>query len=646
MFFGHGESSLQNSFRESACGGKPRKYDSIMQANCIEIMANTLDKPYKTRYFNIQLFAKMRKGNYMNKQELDILLSLSSGVYNSQRALAEKTGYSLGLINRLVKNLAESGYLDEKMSLTELSRNKLSAGCPRNAIILAAGFGMRMVPINMETPKALLEVKGEKLIERLIKQLQKAGIRDIYVVVGFKKESFEYLIDDFGVKLIVNSEYAAKNNLHSLYLASKYISNTYILPCDLWCEENPFRWQELYSWYMVSDRMEEESDVRVNRKMELVRTQAELPGNAMVGISYILAEDATIIRERINECCSRRKYEDAYWEEVLYQNDRMTVYPRIVDSSGIVEINTYEQLRELDSSSEQLKSDAITVAAKALRMKEGKITGISVLKKGMTNRSFSFYCGEKKYIMRVPGEGTERLINRREEADVYRKIRNQNICDEIIYINAENGYKITEYIEGARVCDPRMEDDVRKCMEKLRAFHALKLVVAHEFDIWGQIEFYESLREGETSSYIDYFRTKENVLSLRPFTEKYAAQKVLTHIDAVPDNFLFAVDENGKESIRMIDWEYAGMQDPHIDIAMFCIYSFYDRAQVDHLIDLYFAEGCEKTLRIKIYCYIAACGLLWSNWCEYKRKFGVEFGEYSLRQYRYAKEYYRIARGN
>lgn len=616
-----------------------------MQANCIEIMANTLDKPYKTRYFNIQLFAKMRKGNYMNKQELDILLSLSSGVYNSQRALAEKTGYSLGLINRLVKNLAESGYLDEKMSLTELSRNKLSAGCPRNAIILAAGFGMRMVPINMETPKALLEVKGEKLIERLIKQLQKAGIRDIYVVVGFKKESFEYLIDDFGVKLIVNSEYAAKNNLHSLYLASKYISNTYILPCDLWCEENPFRWQELYSWYMVSDRMEEESDVRVNRKMELVRTQAELPGNAMVGISYILAEDATIIRERINECCSRRKYEDAYWEEVLYQNDRMTVYPRIVDSSGIVEINTYEQLRELDSSSEQLKSDAITVAAKALRMKEGKITGISVLKKGMTNRSFSFYCGEKKYIMRVPGEGTERLINRREEADVYRKIRNQNICDEIIYINAENGYKITEYIEGARVCDPRMEDDVRKCMEKLRAFHALKLVVAHEFDIWGQIEFYESLREGETSSYIDYFRTKENVLSLRPFTEKYAAQKVLTHIDAVPDNFLFAVDENGKESIRMIDWEYAGMQDPHIDIAMFCIYSFYDRAQVDHLIDLYFAEGCEKTLRIKIYCYIAACGLLWSNWCEYKRKFGVEFGEYSLRQYRYAKEYYRIARG-
>lgn len=56
----------------------------------------------------------------------------------------------------------------------------------------------------------------------------------------------------------------------------------------------------------------------------------------------------------------------------------------------------------------------------------------------------------------------------------------------------------------------------------------------------------------------------------------------------------------------------------------------------------YFTEGCSDETRTKIYCYIAACGLLWSNWCEYKRNLGVEFGEYSLRQYRYAKDYYRI----
>ena len=113
------------------------------------------------------------------------------------------------------------------------------------------------------------------------------------------------------------------------------------------------------------------------------------------------------------------------------------------------------------------------------------------------------------------------------------------------------------------------------------------------------------------------------------------------YIDAVPDNFLF-VEKDGKEEIRLIDWEYAGMQDPHVDVAMFCIYSLYNKRQVDRLIAAYFTEGCSDETRIKIYCYIAACGLLWSNWCEYKRNLGVEFGEYSLRQYRYAKDYYRI----
>lgn len=135
---------------------------------------------------------------------------------------------------------------------------------------------------------------------------------------------------------------------------------------------------------------------------------------------------------------------------------------------------------------------------------------------------------------------------------------------------------------------------------------------------------------------------KENVLSLRPYIEAHVNEKVLTHIDAVPDNFLFVKDENGNEDIRLIDWEYAGMQDPHVDIAMFCIYSMYDREHVDKLIDAYFTEGCSAETRIKIYCYIAVCGLLWSNWCEYKRNLGVDFGEYSLRQYRYAKDYYKV----
>ena len=577
----------------------------------------------------------------MNKQESDILNALLLEPFINQRILAEVSGHSLGVVNRSLKELIKAGYLNEAISPTAKAVSEYKNKTPKRAIILAAGFGMRMVPINTEMPKGLLEVNGEPLIERIIKQLHEVGIQEIYVVVGFMKEKYEYLMDEYGVELVVNPDYASKNNLHSLKLVKEHLENAYIVPCDIWCDRNPFHRHELYSWYMVSDLVENESNVRVNRKMELVTVSENVGGNAMIGISYLTKEDSDTVSTRIKELCKKPQYDGSFWEEALYNKDRMIVTARVVHSADVVEINTYEQLREIDSDSNQLKTDAIRLICKALCAKPEDVTDITVLKKGMTNRSFLFTCKDKKYIMRIPGEGTDQLINRRQEAAVYHAIADKNICDDIDYINPENGYKITEFLEGARVCDPTDYEDVKKCMSRLRDFHAMKLKVAHEFDIFGQMEFYETLWDGTPSVYKDYEKTKANVWSLKPYIDAHAGEKILTHIDAVPDNFLF-VQKNGKEEIRLIDWEYAGMQDPHVDIAMFCIYSLYNKRQVDRLIAAYFTDGCDDATRIKIYCYIAACGLLWSNWCEYKRNLGVEFGEYSLRQYRYAKDYYRI----
>lgn len=81
------------------------------------------------------------------------------------------------------------------------------------------------------------------------------------------------------------------------------------------------------------------------------------------------------------------------------------------------------------------------------------------------------------------------------------------------------------------------------------------------------------------------------------------------------------------------------MQDPDIDIAMFAIYAMYDQQKIDKLIQFYYHNQCDLITKQKIYAYIAACGLLWSNWCEYKQSLGLDFGAYSIAQYRYAKEY-------
>ena len=247
--------------------------------------------------------------------------------------------------------------------------------------------------------------------------------------------------------------------------------------------------------------------------------------------------------------------------------------------------------------------------------------------------------------MRIPSEDTKQLINHSQEAEVIRAISGKGLCDDPVFIDPETGYKITAYIDNARTCDPEKISDLRHCMAKLRKFHSMQIKVEHTFDIYEQIEFYESLWNGYPSVYRDYKKTKENLFSMRPYIEGIEKDWCLTHIDAVPDNFLFYNSPGATdELLQLIDWEYSGMQDPHVDIAMFCIYSLYNRQQCDQLIDIYFDGACDCPTRIKIYLYIATCGLLWSNWCEYKRRLGVEFGEYSLRQYRYAKDYYRAAK--
>ena len=573
----------------------------------------------------------------MNIQEYEIMNDLVEYKYDNQRKIAKRLGCSVGKVNQSLKTLAKEGCLNEKKELTEKALKELKEKQPKNAVILAAGYGMRMVPINVEVPKGLLEIKGEPLIERLIRQLLEVGVTEIDVVVGFMKEQYEYLIDKYNVNLVFNKHYATKNNLHSLCQVINKLGNTYIVPCDIWCEENPFSLNEWYSWYMVTDQLDERSSVRVNRKKELVNVRKNECGNTMIGISYILKEEADTLKERVEELASRKEYDQSFWEFALINKDRMFVAPKEIKHEKVHEINTYEQLRELDSDSDHLQSDVIQLICQVFKCEEDEITNICSLKKGMTNRSFAFCCRDKKYIMRIPGEGTDKMINRRQEYSVYEQLNGKNITDPVIYMSSENGYKITEYIEETRTCDSLNDEDVKKCMKYLKKFHELNLKVEHEFDLFGQIEYYESLWQGEISVYRDYKTTKAHVYRLKKYVDRQPKQWALTHIDAVCDNFLMKDDK-----IYLIDWEYAGMQDVHVDIAMFAIYAMYDREHVEKLIDAYFEGQVEERVRIKIYCYIAICGLLWSNWGEYKRICGVEFGEYSLKQYRYAKEYYRI----
>ena len=282
----------------------------------------------------------------------------------------------------------------------------------------------------------------------------------------------------------------------------------------------------------------------------------------------------------------------------------------------------------------------VPVIMSALKCRKKDIIFIDTLKKGMTNHSYLFSASGKKYILRIPGEGTEYLISRKDEAKVFSTISGHGLCDDPVYIDPESGFKITEFLEGVRTCDPENRCDLIFCMDKLRSFHELKLSVPHTFDIFGKIELYESLWNGRPSAYPDYEYTKRKIFEKRDFIDNMPKDMCLTHIDAVCDNFLFYFrSRNGIEELQLTDWEYSGMQDPHVDLAMFVLYSNYNKEQADDLINIYFGGDPGRDIRSKIYYYIAACGLLWSNWTEYKLSLGVDYGDYGEKQYAYAREF-------
>lgn len=578
------------------------------------------------------MFNKKSKVNKMNIKEIEVLKKIKSGV--RQRELAEQLSVSLGKVNQIISKLKQENFIDENNNITLKTKNYFKKHHPENAVILAAGYGMRMVPINTEEPKGLLEVKGETLIERLIKQLHEVGVQDIKIVVGFMKEHYEFLIDKYNVKLVVNSHYKDWNNIYSLFLVKDDISDTYVLPCDVWFEKNPFSTVEDESWYLFGEEQVSGSNWQVKNN-EKVRFNSS-KGNKMIGLAYLNEMQGKNISKLLEKSIEEKQY-TSFWEDVLENKKKFLLKGKLISDNSHAEINSYEQLLDLDSGSTHLKSDAIEIIEDILKVNKKDIHNIHTLKKGMTNRSFIFTVNNKRYIMRIPGEGTDKLIDRKEEYDVYQRVKKEPYTEKILYLNPDNGYKISEFLESTRNSDANNIQDVKKSMSVLRKFHSQNYQVDHTFDLWKQIDFYESLRK-TASAYRDYEEIKDWVLKLKPFIEDNVTKWSLCHIDANYDNFL--IDQNN--NVFLIDWEYAGMQDPDLDIAMYAIYAGYTKEKIDQLINIYYENKVSENIRYKIYAYVAVGGLLWSNWCEYKQSLGLDFGEYSLAQYRYAKEYSKL----
>ena len=563
----------------------------------------------------------------------------------TQRELAEELGLSLGKVNSLFKEMKEAQFLDQEGHLSELGKKALEPFRVQNAVIMAAGMSSRFAPLSYEIPKGLLKVKGQRLIEREIEQLQEAGIEDITVIVGYMQEKMFYLAEKYGVKIVVNNDYYKYNNCSSLMLVRDQLSNTYICSSDNYFVENPFE-KYVYRGYYSTIFAEGETDEYcaiedANHIIKGIQIGGENTW-AMVGHVYFDRAFSEKFVEILEKEFKHEPYKEQLWEDYYSRHvNELHLVARHYSADIIKEFDSLDELRQFDERYlMNANSEIIDNICDTLDCIASDIMNIKPLKDGLTNTSFSFDCLGKKYVYRHPGVGTEKYIDRSSEAASMEVAAKLQIDRTFVAMSKDKGWKISEFITNARALDYDNWDHVEKAMELLRRLHQSGEKTNHNFDLIAGIDdFKEKLQTSNRFEFDGLDELDQLIATLIEFLKKDKAEKVLCHGDSYSPNFLL----NEQDEMSLIDWEYSGMGDLSGDIGTFICCSNYTLEQAERVLEIYSQGSLDTKTKRHYLAYVAVTSYHWFLWALFQESVGKPVGEFLYIWYRYTKQYGQLA---
>lgn len=270
-----------------------------------------------------------------------------------------------------------------------------------NAIIMAAGTASRFAPLSFEVHKALIEVKGEILIERQIRQLKEAGIDEVIIVTGYKAEQFEYLKDKFGVNLIHNPDYLTRNNNASIWVVREFLKNSYICSSDNYFFNNPFE-AEVDDCYYSASYVEGETNEWCIEEDNSGKIKNVVVGGkdswVMLGHVFWSEEFSVKFLSILEKEYDQPETADKLWETIYIEHiNELDMKIRKYPSDFIFEFDTLDELREFDTSYiEYTRSAILKKIAQELGVEEKKIIKVEAFKdKNNAAVGFTFEVGQK-----------------------------------------------------------------------------------------------------------------------------------------------------------------------------------------------------------------------------------------------------------
>ena len=272
----------------------------------------------------------------------------------TQRELETISHYSLGTVNKVVNELVELGYI-KNGTITEKGLEALEPYRAKRAVFIAAGFGSRLVPITLNTPKPLVRVHGTRIIDTLLDAVIAAGIDEIVIVRGYLAEQFDQLLYKYPkIKFLENPLYNEANNISSALQASNLLSNAYVFEADLFLSNPKIIKKYHYTSDFLAIKKDRTDDWCFVVKDGIIKEE-KVGGEdcwQMVGISYWNNEDGIKLSTDIAEVFETPGGKERYWEQIplVYKKENYAVEISACTEDDIVEIDTFRELKQIDKS--------------------------------------------------------------------------------------------------------------------------------------------------------------------------------------------------------------------------------------------------------------------------------------------------------
>jgi CTP:phosphocholine cytidylyltransferase-like protein len=282
------------------------------------------------------------------------LLERKGDGFPSQRAIARETGLSLGTVNKTLIQLVEAGCIDPT-GITAKGLDALEPYRVKRAVFIAAGFGSRLVPITLNTPKPLVRVKGARIIDTLLDAVKAAGIQDIIIVRGYLGEQFDQLLYKYpGIQFLENPGYNESNNISSVMCVRYQLRNAYVLESDLLLRNPRLITKYQYTSNYLGVSAEVTDDWCFETRNRII-TKLRVGGrncHHMFGISYWNDRDGAQMAEHIKQVYEMPGGKERYWDQVAleYFIKDYQIEVRECSFDDIVEIDTFSELKKLDET--------------------------------------------------------------------------------------------------------------------------------------------------------------------------------------------------------------------------------------------------------------------------------------------------------